>query len=234
MSNFAIAPRGDGAVNVSLTPELEAMIRQQVDSGRYNNASEVVREALRLLDEHQRVQHLRSLLAVGLEQTQRGELVEFTPELGSRISIGELRNGSFAARNQTLMSARRLAVRLSREADRDVIDILLYTRRTWGTKQQATYRDCDRSSSGNTLSAPADRSTTGRSLSWLPQLPGGATHHLLSPAPSYRNRRAGEFSIIVRTPALPWKNHPPERLLAEGIRRYVPAGRTATAAKTSR
>jgi antitoxin ParD1/3/4 len=68
-------------MNVSLTPELEAMIRQQVDSGRYNNASEVVREALRLLDEYQRVQHLRSLLAVGLEQAQRGELVEFTPEL---------------------------------------------------------------------------------------------------------------------------------------------------------
>jgi antitoxin ParD1/3/4 len=68
-------------MNVSLTPELEAMIRQQVDSGRYNNASEVVREAFRLLDEHQRRQHLRSLLAVGLEQAQRGELVEFTPEL---------------------------------------------------------------------------------------------------------------------------------------------------------
>jgi antitoxin ParD1/3/4 len=76
-----MAPRGDVAMNVSLTPELEAMIRQQVDSGRYNNASEVVREALRLLEEHQRVQHLRSLLAVGLEQAQRGELVEFTPEL---------------------------------------------------------------------------------------------------------------------------------------------------------
>jgi antitoxin ParD1/3/4 len=86
MSNFAIAPRGDAAMNVSLTPELEAMIRQQVDSGRYNNASEVVREALRLLDEHQRVQHLRSLLAVGLEQAQRGELVEFTPELMEDIS----------------------------------------------------------------------------------------------------------------------------------------------------
>lgn len=84
-------------MNVSLTPELEAMIRQQVDSGRYNNASEVVREALRLLDEHQRVQHLRSLLGVGLEQAQRGELVEFTPELledihrraGGRFRKGE-------------------------------------------------------------------------------------------------------------------------------------------------
>ena len=67
-------------MNVSLTPELEAMIRQQVESGRYNSASEVVREALRLLDEHQRVQHLRSLLAVGLEDERRGDLVEFTPE----------------------------------------------------------------------------------------------------------------------------------------------------------
>ena len=67
-------------MNVSLTPELEAMIRQQVDSGRYSSASEVVREALRLLEEHERVQHLRSLLAVGLEDERRGDLVEFTPE----------------------------------------------------------------------------------------------------------------------------------------------------------
>jgi antitoxin ParD1/3/4 len=81
MSNSAIAPRGDVTLNVSLTPELEAMIRQQIDSGRYNNASEVVRDALRLLDEHQRVQHLRSLLAVGSEDERRGDLVDFTPEL---------------------------------------------------------------------------------------------------------------------------------------------------------
>ena len=66
-------------MNVSLTPELEAMIRQQVDSGRYNNASEVVREALRLLDEHQRVQHLRSLLAVGLEDERNGAIWSNSP-----------------------------------------------------------------------------------------------------------------------------------------------------------
>lgn len=67
-------------MNVSLTPQLEAMIRQQVESGRYNNASDVVGEGLRLLEEHERVQHLRSLLAVGLEDERRGDLVEFTPE----------------------------------------------------------------------------------------------------------------------------------------------------------
>jgi antitoxin ParD1/3/4 len=56
------------------------MLRQRVASGRYNSASEVVREALRLLEERERMEHLRSLLAVGLEQASRGELVEFTPE----------------------------------------------------------------------------------------------------------------------------------------------------------
>ncbi|MHB8812784.1 MAG: type II toxin-antitoxin system ParD family antitoxin [Steroidobacteraceae bacterium] len=36
-------------MNVSLTPELEQYIRGKVESGLYSNASEVVREALRLL-----------------------------------------------------------------------------------------------------------------------------------------------------------------------------------------
>lgn len=36
-------------MNVSLTPELERYIRQKVDSGLYGKASEVVREALRLM-----------------------------------------------------------------------------------------------------------------------------------------------------------------------------------------
>lgn len=73
-------------MNVSLTPQLEAMIRQRVESGRYNNASEVVREALRLLEEHEKLMHLRSLLAVGLEDERRGDLVEFTPEYEENLS----------------------------------------------------------------------------------------------------------------------------------------------------
>ena len=36
-------------MNISLTPKLEEFIRKKVSSGLYNNASEVVREALRLL-----------------------------------------------------------------------------------------------------------------------------------------------------------------------------------------
>lgn len=39
------------ATNVSLTPALERFARKCVKSGRYNNVSEVVRSALRLLQE---------------------------------------------------------------------------------------------------------------------------------------------------------------------------------------
>ena len=38
-------------MNVSLTPELERFVQEKVHSGRYTSASEVVREALRLLEE---------------------------------------------------------------------------------------------------------------------------------------------------------------------------------------
>jgi antitoxin ParD1/3/4 len=40
--------------NVSLTPELETLVDSKVASGRYRSASEVVRAALRLLDERER------------------------------------------------------------------------------------------------------------------------------------------------------------------------------------
>ncbi len=40
-------------MNVSLTPELEQFVHEKVKSGRYLSASEVVREALRLLEERE-------------------------------------------------------------------------------------------------------------------------------------------------------------------------------------
>ena len=46
-------------MNVSLTPQLENFVRQKVESGLYGSASEVVREALRLLGE--RDSHLYAL-----------------------------------------------------------------------------------------------------------------------------------------------------------------------------
>ena len=39
------------SMNVNLTPQLEDMVRQKVASGLYTSASEVVREALRLMED---------------------------------------------------------------------------------------------------------------------------------------------------------------------------------------
>ena len=84
-------------MSLTLTPEIEAKIRDRVDSGRYGDAADVISAALRLLEERERSEHLNTLLAVGLEQAKRGELVEFTPEwvadlerrVEERMLIGE-------------------------------------------------------------------------------------------------------------------------------------------------
>ncbi len=65
-------------MNVSLTPELEKLIYEKVRSGLYNSASEVIREALRLLHERDQVRQqeleaLRAKINRGLEQLDRGE-----------------------------------------------------------------------------------------------------------------------------------------------------------------
>jgi antitoxin ParD1/3/4 len=68
-------------MNVNLTPELEQLIQDKVATGLYASQSEVVREALRLLveqDERKRDQliHLREALAEGLQQAERGQLLD--------------------------------------------------------------------------------------------------------------------------------------------------------------
>lgn len=58
-------------MNVNLTPHLEEMVRQKVSSGLYTSASEVVREALRLMDEQD---HLRAAKLAQLRQDVRAGL----------------------------------------------------------------------------------------------------------------------------------------------------------------
>lgn len=57
--------------SVALSPHFESFIRQQIDSGRFNNVSEVVRAGLRLLEEREaeqatKLQALREAIAEGL------------------------------------------------------------------------------------------------------------------------------------------------------------------------
>jgi antitoxin ParD1/3/4 len=46
-------------MNINLTPQLEEMVRQKVSSGLYTSASEVIREALRLMEEQDRIRALK-------------------------------------------------------------------------------------------------------------------------------------------------------------------------------
>jgi len=62
-------------MNVSLTPELELFVASKVASGRYNSASEVMREALRLLEER--------------DQARGAQIAAFNQELGQRLEALE-------------------------------------------------------------------------------------------------------------------------------------------------
>lgn len=66
-------------ISISLTPELIGLIKTKVDSGRYSSTSEVVREALRLLEradqqEAERIKSLRRAWQEGIDSGDAGEI----------------------------------------------------------------------------------------------------------------------------------------------------------------
>jgi antitoxin ParD1/3/4 len=64
-------------MNVSLTPELERLVQDKVQTGRYNSASEVVREALRLMEERDQVKaEIRKKIADGVESIKAGRVID--------------------------------------------------------------------------------------------------------------------------------------------------------------
>ena len=80
-------------MNVSLTPMLEELVQRKVATGLYNSASEVIREALRLLEERDelrkmRLTALRKEISVGLEQLQRGEVSEYDDQSLETLAAG--------------------------------------------------------------------------------------------------------------------------------------------------
>ncbi|MFP1683442.1 type II toxin-antitoxin system ParD family antitoxin [Alloalcanivorax sp. C16-1] len=64
-------------MHISLTPELEERIKTKVESGLYNNASEVIREALSFVETHEewineiKPARLREQLREGVNQLDR-------------------------------------------------------------------------------------------------------------------------------------------------------------------
>jgi antitoxin ParD1/3/4 len=68
-------------MNVSLTPELEQFVQNKIKTGRYISASEVVREALRLLEERDRAYQaklvdLQEDIDQGIASSERGEVYD--------------------------------------------------------------------------------------------------------------------------------------------------------------
>ncbi len=66
-------------ININLTPQLEAMVRDKVTTGLYGSASEVVREALRLMQEQDqlraiKLEQLRTDIRAGIESGSAGRL----------------------------------------------------------------------------------------------------------------------------------------------------------------
>jgi antitoxin ParD1/3/4 len=73
-------------MSISVPADLEERIREKVESGQYDDPSEVIRAAMRLLDTRDRKLHeLRALVAEGLASIERGEGREWTPELMEEI-----------------------------------------------------------------------------------------------------------------------------------------------------
>jgi antitoxin ParD1/3/4 len=75
-------------MNIYLGKHFEAMIREKVASGRYANASEVVREALRRMEDEDegRLGRLRALVDEGIAAGERGELHEASDDFYACVS----------------------------------------------------------------------------------------------------------------------------------------------------
>ncbi len=69
------------SMDVHLTGEQADFIRQVVESGRFANAEDAVREAVHLLAQREReIAELRKLVDEGLADLENGEYVDYTDE----------------------------------------------------------------------------------------------------------------------------------------------------------
>lgn len=64
-------------MNISLTPELERLVTDRIETGLYETATDVVREGLHLLLERdRRAEALRRDVLAGFDAVERGEYTE--------------------------------------------------------------------------------------------------------------------------------------------------------------
>jgi len=68
---------------VALT--IEERIQRQIDSGRYADASEVLKQALALMEREENLKLLKALIAEAEESIARGEVYEMTDEFWDEV-----------------------------------------------------------------------------------------------------------------------------------------------------
>ena len=72
------------SMNISLTNELMELVHQKVQSGLYNNASEVIREAIRNLDQNEQLLYefklnkLKQTLKPSIDQVEQGQYSDYS------------------------------------------------------------------------------------------------------------------------------------------------------------
>lgn len=67
-------------------PQLEQDIQSLMDTGEYDDTTDILAQGVRLLARRrEQAQHLRALLQVSIDQYERGEYREFTPELRQQL-----------------------------------------------------------------------------------------------------------------------------------------------------
>ena len=124
---------GDGNAHpkFNLTDELDRFVLEKVESRRYQDASEVVRQALRTLERE--------------EQEYEAKLAALRTAVDEGDASGIAEGDAFAAsRNDPPFDTAALAcgrVSSSRRAEADLLSIGAYTLRTWGMDQAIRYTD---------------------------------------------------------------------------------------------
>jgi antitoxin ParD1/3/4 len=85
--------------NIALTPHFDRFVQSKVDSGRYQSASEVVRDGLRLLEEREErrahpINGTPREIELGWQQSERGELLDGPRVFAEIRKMSKLRRAS--------------------------------------------------------------------------------------------------------------------------------------------
>ena len=62
--------------SVALGSHFEEFVKQQLESGRFNNVSEVVRAGLRLLEDDEKLRQLKVAIQAGIDSADAGSVDE--------------------------------------------------------------------------------------------------------------------------------------------------------------